>query len=234
MSILLVEDNLRLLEANMKLLQMQGYTVHGATDLKEAEQQLKEVKPHLVILDIMLPDGSGLDFCRDLRRHDRNLPILFLSALGEKEDIVIGLRSGGDDYLSKPYDFNEFLARIEALLRRSGRTESPSSAETAYPEVFHIDSGAQRVYVRGQDALLSPREFLIFKLLYENRGEFISPQDIYRTIWRQDAGEDIRTVYVHITRLKKKLGLEQRIGLEIEQVRGQGYRLRAEKAVPSA
>lgn len=134
----------------------------------------------LVVLDIMLPDGSGLDFCWELRESALAVPILFLTVLNENSDIVAGLRAGGDDYLTKPYDYDVFLARIEALLRRVGKAGGSSLCQGIGDLTF--DTTAQRVYRNGKDALLKPREYALLRLLTENLGAYFPPEILYKRV----------------------------------------------------
>lgn len=217
--IMLVEDNPEINKTNRRMLELNGYKVLTADTLKKAWEHVWRENPDLIVLDIMMPDGSGLDFCRELRAHDGAMPILFLTALDENADVVTGLRAGGDDYLAKPYDYNVLLARIEALLRRAqyGYVENIGS--------YQIDHVAQRVYRDGEDMLLKPREFALFCLFAENPGAYFTPGVLYERIWGGSALEDVRTVYAHVSSLRKKLGLYGDATIDIEQKRGKGYRL---------
>lgn len=217
--ILLVEDNLDILKTNRRMLELSGYTVETATNLRDARKSMDKTPPDLIVLDIMLPDSSGLEFCAEIRERGVSVPVLFLTALGEDSDVVTGLRAGGDDYMSKPYDYEVLLARIEALLRRTQQ----ESADHIGP--FYIDRIARRVYRNGEDMLLKPRELSLFCLLVENPNVFFSPGTLYERIWGGNAAEDVRTVYAHVSSLRKKLELYGGSTLEIEQKRGKGYRL---------
>lgn len=218
-TILLVEDNIDILEANRLVLEMSGYTVITAATLKQARQQISASTPNLIILDILLPDGSGLDFCVQLRENNTNIPILCLSALSQNADIVKGLRSGADDYLPKPYDYNVLLARIEALLRRT----HTDPVHRLGP--FTVDYLAQRVYKDGRDLLLKPREVALLQLFADNPGTYFPPTTIYERIWGGESLEDIRTVYAHVSSLRRKMELYGDSPILIEQQRGKGYRL---------
>lgn len=198
------------------MLELSGYEVVTAHNVQAAREYLERDSADLLVLDIMLPDGSGLGFCEEVRRKT-GVPILFLTALGTKTSIVKGLRAGGDDYLSKPYDYDELLARIEALLRRADR----QAVLLEDIGQLHMDYTAGRAFVYGIDALLKPKEFALLRLLVERAGEYIAPAELYRSVWGEDAAGDARTVYVHIAGLRKKL----RGTVAIEQARGRGYRL---------
>lgn len=219
--ILLVEDNERINKANRRMLEMNGYSVETAMDLQEAQAVIKKEPPNLIVLDVLLPDGSGVAFCRELQESAPQIPVLFLSALGKNHDIVTGLRPGGDDYLTKPYDYAVLLARIEALLRRSTQAMEYAMVKRVGP--FELDLAAQRAYREGTDLLLKPREFALFRLLAENPGVFFLPEELYERVWASDPNGDVRTLYSHISRLRRKLNVDET--LDIDQKRGKGYRL---------
>lgn len=225
--ILIVEDNVQILEANRRLLELKGYAVRTAASLEEARRAVLETPPGLMVLDIMLPDGSGLDFCRE-NRWLANTPILFLTALGEPADVVAGLRAGGDDYLSKPFSFEVFLARIEALLRRAQRNAQPTGQKLG---PFGIDFIARRVYLGGRDVLLTPKEYELFRLLARNRAHYLPPEWLFANVWGSAPLGDVRTVYAHISKLRRKLEMPGEF--DIVQKRGSGYRLVAPNSGPS-
>lgn len=218
--LLVVEDNADIRDANRRMLELNGYAVMTAGGVEEARRAAAERRPDLAVLDIMLPDGSGLDLCGELRGRYAGVPILFLTVLGENSDVLAGLRSGGDDYLTKPYDYDILLARIEALLRRAGSGSEPSAVGP-----FCFDHTAQRVYRDGEDVLLKPREYALFLLLARNPGSYFRPETLYRLVWAAEPGDDMRTVYTHVCGLRKKLGLTGGDRIVIERKRGKGYRL---------
>jgi len=203
--ILLVEDNEQILRGNERMLKRRGYDTMIAMTLEEARERLKARRPDAIVLDIMLPDGSGLSFMRELRQTS-DIPILLLTGLTTPEDIVRGLESGGDDYLTKPYDFEVLLARIEALLRRAARI--PKRLEKGE---LTLDIRSNRAFLRGTDILLSPKEFAVLLLLAENLGQALTTDLIYEAAWRQNAGTGtgadasgaVKTV---VSRLRRKLG----------------------------
>lgn len=223
-SVLLVEDNEDIVRANRRMLELNGYTVHAVGSIAEAGRSISREQPDIIVLDIMLPDGSGLDFCRELRGSDGGVPVLFLTVLNEDSDVVAGLRAGGDDYLTKPYDYTVLLARIEALLRRS-RMRGGAAGPATELGPLRIDHTAHRVYRDGRDTLLKPREYALFQLLAETPGVYFQPEVLYKRVWAMTPSGDVRTVYTHICSLRKKLGLADCGELSIEQKRGTGYRL---------
>ena len=202
--ILLVEDNLQILQGNERMLKRRGYDVASALTLAEARSRMAEKMPDAIVLDIMLPDGSGLDFMRELRNtlHDKSrVPILLLTGLVTPEDVVRGLSSGGDDYLAKPYDFDVLLARIEALLRRAGQIP-----KTLTKGALQFDIMASRAFLNGRDMQLSPKEFALLLLMAQNEGRLLSASLLYETVWKLPQAEDNNAVKTAVSRLRHKLG----------------------------
>ena len=237
-NILYVEDKVKLLEINRRMLEMRGYSVLTAANLQEARHVLSRAtepsspRPDIVVLDIRLPDGSGIDFCREIR-DSIEIPILFLSILSDKNDIVSALRAGGDDYLSKPFDFDVLEAHIEALLRRSSAAKQDAADELVLSGI-KLDALSRRAYVDGCDAGLTHMEFSLLTLLIKNTGRFISNEDIYKLVWGADGMFDYRTVKQHIYSIRKKLWGTGKPGIEIESSRGTGYRIVVrDKVAPS-
>ena len=212
--ILLVEDNLRIQLANKDMLELLGYEVLCATSLSEARSLLAVKTPDIIVLDIMLPDGSGLEFLGKLRRTS-SVPILMLTALGGVEDTVIGLSLGADDYLAKPYDYNVLAARVEALLRRA--TNVPGTF-TMGELVFNILAG--HVFLRGKDMLLTGKEFSCLLLLAQNKDRVISAEYIYETVWHMPLSGNSQALRTIIARLRLKLSGS---GYMIESQRKEGY-----------
>jgi DNA-binding response OmpR family regulator len=176
--ILLVEDNENILLGNERMLKRRGYEVMTALTLREARERMNTATPDAIVLDIMMPDGSGLDFMRGIRR-ESNIPILLLTGLAGSEDIVSGLNSGGDDYLTKPYDFGVLLARIEALLRRARRLP-----ETVTKGALKLDVVASQAFCGGVDLLLTQKEFALLLLFTQNEDKTMSAEYIYEKVWK--------------------------------------------------
>jgi len=221
-SILLVDDNKDIQKINKEMLERRGdYEVRLAMNLAEAREQIEERRPDLIILDIMLPDGSGLDFIKELRHENnfkyKDIPVLLLTALGDSVDVVKGLNTGGDDYLSKPYDNAVLLARIESLLRRTSRVPKKLTKGS-----LTLDIIAGRAFIDGRDLLLTPKEFAVLLLLMQNEGRVISVEAIYTNVWKQspDADIDTNTLKATISNIRKKL---EPSGLTIDASRGKGY-----------
>lgn len=215
-TILLVEDNPDILKINGMALTMRGYRVLEAGTIMQGRKLLEQENPSLIILDILLPDGNGLSFCDEIREKS-DLPILFLSALGENGDIVNGLLRGGDDYLPKPYDLEVLLARVETLLRRAGRQVVTTIARGT----LTLNTVSQFALVNGRDILLTPKEFAILLHLVRNEGREVQAEQLYQAAWRQPMAKDDRAVKTAISRLRKKI---QPANFQIVFVRGTGYR----------
>lgn len=198
--LLLVEDNTRIIRGNERMLTRQGYEVATALTLAEARILMRERMPDAIVLDIMLPDGSGLDFTRELRRTSE-VPVLILTGLTTPADVVRGLSEGGDDYLTKPYDFVVLLARIEALLRRSAQVP-----KTLTMGELRFDILANQAYLNDEDLLLTKKEFSLLLLLAKNKDRSISSEYLYETVWNTPAVDDYNALKYQLSRLRKKLG----------------------------
>lgn len=168
----------------------------------------------------MLPDGNGLSYCQELRANN-DVRILFLSALGNKADTLKGLRAGGDDYMAKPYDMDELLARAEALLRR-GRLNGLAEQPLCQGEL-ELDPISRRALLNGRDILLKPKEFALLEVLMRNDGATVTADELYAKVWGMQPAGDARTVKEHISRLRSKLG--ECSAFLILSERGRGYRL---------
>ncbi|MDR1426164.1 MAG: response regulator transcription factor [Bifidobacteriaceae bacterium] len=230
-TIMLVEDVAHIMRVNRAMLAKAGYRTLGADTIASAREILASEAPDLMVLDIMLPDGDGVEFCRELRVPGSplaGLPVLFLSAKGHSEDIIDGLRAGGDDYLSKPYDINVLVARVGALLRRSERAaEGLGPASSVQMGPLTLDISAMRAFVRGRDLSLTPREFAILLALARHRGEPVPAGRLYEWAWGMDANDDVRTVRTLVSRLRAKLRGQGDADFAIETCPGRGYVLLA-------
>ncbi|WP_206458736.1 response regulator transcription factor [Anaerovorax sp. IOR16] len=214
--ILLVEDNEKIMQGNKRMLKWEGYTIDTAVTLAEAYIKLELHRPDCIVLDIMLPDGSGLDFMKKLREStDAGIPILLLTGLNAQEDILQGLKSGGDDYLTKPYDFKILLARIEALLRRSERVP-----ERITKGRLTLDMSAAIAFMDRVDLLLTKKEFALLLIFVQNPERFIDREYLYEKVWKQPMTEDANALKSTIKRLRSKI---EGSGWQIEWSRGEGY-----------
>jgi len=223
-TILIIEDNFDILRANAAELRMENYRVLEADTLEAGRALTRQENPDLILLDILLPDGSGLDYCREV--FGQNAPrILFLSAMDTPEDVIAGLRAGGDDYMTKPYLMQELLARIEAILRRAPAVNTESRPLCI--GLLELNGTSGRAYLCGDDLLLTHMEYIILEYLAKNTDRYLSANELYQRLWSMEAEGDVRTVWEHISRLRKKLSADSSV--HIESVRGMGYRLVAEK-----
>lgn len=212
--LLLIEDNPRIQIANKDMLELLDYEVAIAMNLAEARKRLLLQMPDVVVLDIMLPDGSGLDFLQELRQNTE-LPVLMLTALGSNEDTVRGLSLGADDYLAKPYDYQVLAARVEALLRRATRVP-----ERIIKGRLCLDVTADVAICEGRDLLLSQKEFSLLLIFIQNEEHFISAEYLYEKVWKQPMVGSSNALKTTINRLREKI---KNCGYRIEWSRGEGY-----------
>lgn len=221
--ILLIEDSAELSDYNKSCLEEGGYSVSTALTLSEARKKLETFNPDMMVLDIMLPDGSGIDFCREIRGITL-CPVLFLTNITDLTQIVKGLRAGGDDYMVKPYRIEELIARIEAHLRRismSSNIKLDSGRDTLSLEVR-----SQRACLNGRDLLLKPKEYQLLYYLMQNRNRYVTANELYAEIWGMSSNEDIRTVFVHISNIRSKLKAADKDSLiVIDKLKLKGYRI---------
>ena len=224
-SVLVVEDETALLTLLRYNLEKEGFTVSSAHDGEEALLQLKEAKPDAVLLDWMLPRVSGIEVCRQIRRTPawKDLPVIMLTARGEEGDRVRGLDSGADDYVVKPFSPNELVARLRAVIRRA----RPAAADEILRfSDISLDLSAHRVTRAGKPVHLGPTEFRLLRFLMERPGRVFSREQLLDAVWGRDAEVELRTVDVHIRRLRKALNGMGRADL-VRTVRAAGYSLDA-------
>jgi len=200
-TILLIEDNVKILETNKELLESEGYAIHTAKTLSDGSRILQDEPIDLVILDIMLPDGSGIDFCAEIRKQ-YDIPILYLTCLEEDASLVAALKAGGDEFMTKPYNLDVLSARVAALLRRVRMDRSAPTSFTVGP--LAVDCGKRMMYLDGVDMLLTPKEFDLLLVLVRGMGRRFTSEELYGLAWTGKA-IDTRTVAVHISILRKKL-----------------------------
>lgn len=224
--ILLVDDEEAIIESIEFALKQEGFEVVKAGDGQEALQKVQLEKPNLIVLDLMLPEVSGLEVCRILRRERNEVPIIMLTAKGEEIDRVIGLEVGADDYLVKPFSLRELTARIRALLRRS----KPNDVESGDIEIHQYDDlvmnlTEHKVSVKGNLVELSPKEFKILAMLMSSPNKVFSREDLLEQVWGLDFYGDTKTVDVHIRWLREKIESDASNPKYVQTVRGFGYRL---------
>jgi DNA-binding response OmpR family regulator len=216
--VLVVDDEPSIVEYIRLGLRYEGYEIHVAETGRQALEAYREVRPDVVVLDRMLPDQDGLTVCRELRKVSQ-VPVIMLSARGQVEDRVEGLEVGADDYLPKPFKFEELLARIRALLRRAG----VQSEKLLRHGDVELDPAARRVRNRGDQVELTTREFDLLESLMRNPGQVLTREQLLTQLWGFDFEGSSNVVEVHISALRQKLGDDDRS--LIRTVRGVGYAL---------
>jgi len=225
--ILIVEDENELCMTLGDRLRSEGYVVDFALDGKAGLEKGTHLPFDLIILDIMLPFRSGLDVCTEIRRAGLTTPILLLTARSQTVEKVIGLKLGADDYVTKPFDTSELMARVEALLRRSpskGEPAGRSGSETYRIGQIVLDTRRARVTNHGEPVTLTAREFHLLRYLVENQGVNISRDELLEQVWGQKSGTLTRTVDMHVASLRQKLESSPKNPQMIITVPGIGYR----------
>ena len=223
--ILIVEDERELCLTLADRLENAGYAVAFAHDEHSGIRRVGEDTYDLIILDIMLPLGSGLDLCVRMRRMGVLTPVLFLTARSHVAEKVAGFKAGGDDYLTKPFDSLELMARVEALLRRGSATEAAGRAEGEYQfGPVTLDVLRKKVTLNGQAVTLTSREFQLLRYLAEHSGKTISREELLEEVWGDPSGNITRTVDMHVAGLRQKLESNPRRPELILTEPGAGYR----------
>ena len=214
-TILLVEDNHHQLTINRKFLSGKGYRILEADTLAKGRELFLQELPTLIILDIMLPDGNGLELCEELREGS-DVPVLFLSAKKADNDVIAGFEAGGDDYLPKPFSLNVLLKRVEAILNRANRVP-----DIIYKEPFTIDVLSNSVTLNGVDlGIKKGKEFDVFLFFVKNEGKMFSAEQIYERIWKQPMRGDINAIRRAVAALRKSL---ENTGYTISSEYSKGY-----------
>jgi len=221
--VLIVEDEAPLLSLLRYNLEKQGFRVDEATDGQEALLRVAEARPDIILLDWMLPSLSGIEVCRQLRRRaeTRDLPIIMITARTEDQDAVRALDIGADDYIAKPFAMEQVLARMRALLRRSGRVTTKGTLNYAD---LAMDQDAHRVSRAGRPLHLGPTEYRLLEFFLQHPGRVFAREQLLDAVWGRDIHVELRTVDVHIRRLRKAINQGNEIDL-IRTVRSAGYAL---------
>ncbi len=228
-SLLLIEDDAGLVFTITDRLLAEGYDIETALDGRSGLELAMTKGFDLILLDVMLPEKNGFDVCRDLRRSGITTPIIMLTARGQLDDKVTGLKLGADDYLTKPFEAPELIARIEAHLRRSQYAAVSEMPSTKAQEIYEfgdvrVDVRGMEVQRGGQTLELSAKEFQLLHYLLEHRGTMLSRDDILNNVWGYDAMPTTRTVDTHIAWLRQKLELNPRQPQYILTAHGMGYK----------
>jgi DNA-binding response OmpR family regulator len=217
--ILLIEDDAKLLNSNRLLLESEGYIVLAAPTLATARKYLKKVAPDTIVLDILLPDGNGLDFLVELRATSA-IPVLLLTSLGTESDVIRGLEKGGDDYISKPIIEGVFLTRIKTMLRRAANVP-----ETLSMGALKLNLLSGQAFVDGRDMMLTQKEFNLLSLFAQNENRIMAAEQLYEKVWGQSMADNAKAIKYQVYRLRKKL---EGSGYTIAAEYGDGYRFEAE------
>jgi len=219
--ILVVEDEAPIRQMIAFNLARAGFVVDEAEDVSTARSRIADSRPDLVLIDWMLPDSSGLELTRAIRRDDtnRDMPIIMLTARAEERDKIVGLDSGADDYITKPFSARELLSRIKAVLRRSG----PAADEVLEAGELRLDPVSHRVCVGDEEISLGPTEYRLLKFLMANPERVYSRGQLLDFVWGQNVYVEERTVDVHVRRLRKALE-GPGVAHHVQTVRGAGYR----------
>lgn len=224
-TILLVEDDFALAMGTEYALQAEGYDVIHAGSLEKAREALKE-EPDLILLDVMLPDGNGFDFCREVRQENQHIPVIFLTAVGEEVNIVQGLEIGADDYVTKPYRVKELFSRIAANLRRSRLLKESSQVCCQFgSHQFYLEEF--RLLFQGKAVDCTTSELRLLRELVQHEGVVLTRSQLLERLYdTEESFVDDNTLSVYMKRLRNKLGADADW---IETVRGIGYRFRKRK-----
>jgi two-component system, OmpR family, response regulator RpaA len=224
--ILVIDDDAAIAEIVCINLEMAGYEVNQSPDGIQGQAMAIQIQPDLIVLDLMLPKVDGYTVCQRLRRDDRtsDIPVLMLTALSQTQNKVEGFNAGADDYLTKPFEIEELLARVRALLRRTDRI--PQAAKHSeilnYGSLTLVPERFEAVW-RGATIKLTHLEFELLHCLLQRHGQTVSPSDILKEVWGYDPDDDIETIRVHIRHLRTKMEPDPRRPKYIKTIYGAGY-----------
>ncbi len=222
LTVLLVEDNRALNEANRRAFEGEGYEVMAALTLAAAREWLSRREPDCILLDVLLPDGNGIDFCEAIRRVT-NAHIIFLTSRKEQMDKLRGLSLGGDDYIVKPFDLDELLARVASAMRKKERMREPP--KTLVLGRLTLDLQSDRALLNGEDMTLTPKEFSLLYFFARHINETIDAGRLYQYVWGQPMCDNVSAIKTTVSRLRNKL---EGSGYTVVSLRGEGYRFEQE------
>ncbi len=220
--VLVVDDEPHITQLVRMYLEREGFAVHSVSDGEGALQAVASLAPKAVVLDIMLPKVDGLEVCRRLRAEDNPVPIIMLTARDDDYDKILGLELGADDYLTKPFNPRELVARVKALLRRQERFSAQAVQQPLRLGNTRIDPAAREVTVNGERVPLRTQEFDLLWVFAQHRGQVLTREQLLRLAWGYEYVGQTRTVDVHVVHLRKKLAHSD---VRIETVIGVGYKL---------
>jgi two-component system phosphate regulon response regulator PhoB len=226
--IAIVEDEAELAALIDYNLRRHGYRPHVLSGSKDTLKTLEQLRPDLVILDVMLPEVDGFELCRQIRQSTvlGRIPVLFLTARSDEVDRVLGLEIGGDDYITKPFSPRELIARIKAHLRREEMDTDPVAIEIG---PFRLDGGARRVFLTGREIALTSTEFNLLEFFLTHSGRAYSREQLLESVWGEQRFVTPRTVDVHVRRLREQIEEQPENPRYLTTVRGFGYRFEEPK-----
>jgi two-component system response regulator RegX3 len=225
-TILMVEDEPSITTPLTEALEREGFESAVARTAEEGISLAADLGPELVLLDVTLPDGSGFDVCRELRR-DSEVPIIMLTARGEETDRIVGLEVGADDYVVKPFSARELVARIRAVLRRARPAEPPAGDGALEVGDVRLDPARHEVTRAAEPVELTRKEFEVLRLLMRNAGAVVSREQLIEDVWDVNWFGPTKTLDVHVSALRKKLGDDPAAPRYVHTVRGVGFRFAA-------
>ncbi|MCC7494943.1 MAG: response regulator transcription factor [Fimbriimonadaceae bacterium] len=231
--ILVVEDDLEARLLIARILEASGFSTATASSAEDALSTVRAGNLSMVLLDVLMPDIDGFECCRRLREFAQ-IPLIMVSALTDTRSIVRGLEAGADDFITKPFDRDELIARVRSVLRRAERQakmEPPLALPTVKIGPLHVDFSAQDAKIGPVDLNLSGKELHLLYLLAQNCGMLLSRGHIFKEVWRDDVYDDSKTLDVHISRLRKKLDVAGGYGVLLKTIRNRGYLLSSEVEV---
>jgi two-component system response regulator RegX3 len=221
--ILIVEDEAALADTVRYNLEREGYSVAVAPDGRRALERFRADDPSLVILDLMLPEVSGLDVCRQIRQIS-NVPIIMVTAKDSEADKVSGLELGADDYVTKPFSVRELVSRVRAHLRREDMTGGSATGATFTGGPVELDPVRHEVRIRGELIAIPPKEFALLEMLLRLKGRLLTRDHLIAEVWGGDYFGDTKTLDVHVKRLRQKIEQDPHQPVHLVTVRGLGYR----------
>ncbi|GIN57337.1 DNA-binding response regulator [Lederbergia ruris] len=224
--ILIVDDDKEIRKLISVYLENEGMQTQKAEDAIEALKLLEDKKFDLIILDIMMPKMDGIEACMKIRE-ERSMPIIMLSAKSEDMDKIQGLASGADDYLSKPFNPLELIARVKSQLRRYKKYNTDTNSNKTVIDIgdLTVNTDTRQVWVREKEVRLTPKEFNILELLARNKGIVLSVEKIYEAVWKEDFYKSDNTVMVHITKIRDKIEEDPKHPIYVKTVWGVGYKI---------
>ncbi len=219
-TILVVDDERNIVQLARLYLNKEGFQVEAAYDGAQALEKARSLRPELIILDLMMPELDGLSVCKELRKTS-NVPIIILTARGDDVDRIVGLELGADDYVAKPFNPRELVARVKAVLRRAGQ-EAPSQP-TLEADGLRLDTASREVTLEGEPVTLRAKEFELLAAFMRHLGVVLDRERLLQLVWGSDYYGDTRTIDVHVAWLREKLARAKRV--KIQTVWGVGYKL---------